>query len=64
MKAKLMALLKTKQEARSAKVAMVDKATDVAELRSLQGELEAIDAEIRSIETMIRSEERRVGKEC
>ncbi len=53
MKAKLMALLKTKQEARTAKMVTVDKATDVAELRSLQSEVEAIDAEIRSIETMI-----------
>lgn len=53
MKAKLMALLKTKQEARTAKMVKIDTATDVAELRNLQSEIEAIDAEIRSIETMI-----------
>jgi HK97 family phage major capsid protein len=53
MKKKLLALLAKKQEARSAKVAMVDKSNDVAELRTLQGEVEAIDAEIRSIEAMI-----------
>jgi len=53
MKAKLMALLKTKQEARSTKMGMVDKSNDVAELRTLQSEVEAIDEEIRSIEAMI-----------
>lgn len=53
MKAKLMAMLKAKQEARTAKMAAVDKSTDVTELRGLQGELEALDTEIRSIEGMI-----------
>lgn len=53
MKAKLMAMLGKKQEARAAKMTMVDKSTDVKELRGLQGEVEAIDLEIRSIEGMI-----------
>lgn len=48
-----MALLKIKQDTRSAKMAEVDKATEVAELRGFQSELETIDAEIRSIEEMI-----------
>ena len=51
---KLRALLKTKQEARAAKMKEVDKATEVAELRGFQTELEAIDAEIRSLEDMIK----------
>ena len=50
---KLKALLKSKQEARTAKLKEVDKATDVAELRGYQTELEAIDEEIRSIQSMI-----------
>lgn len=53
MKAKLMAMLKKKQEARAAKMTMVDESTDVKELRGLQGEVEAIDLEIRSMEGMI-----------
>ena len=46
--------MKTKQEARAAKMKEVDKATEVAELRGFQTELEAIDAEIRSLEDMIK----------
>ena len=42
MKAKLMAMLTTKKEARTAKMAAVDKSTDVTELRGLQAELEAL----------------------
>jgi HK97 family phage major capsid protein len=53
MKKKLLALLAKKQELRASKVAMGDKSTDVAELRSLQGEVEAIDEEIRSLEALI-----------
>lgn len=50
---KLKALLKTKQEARAAKMKEVEKATEVAELRGYQTELEAIDEEIRSLQAMI-----------
>lgn len=50
---KLKAMLKAKQEARAIKMKEVDKATEVAELRSLQTEVEGIDEEIREIETMI-----------
>ena len=53
MKDKLKKFLKAKQEARTAKMAEVDKATEVAELRSLQGELVSLDDEIRSIQGMI-----------
>lgn len=53
MKNKLMALLAKKQEARTAKMAEVDKSTDVAELRGLQTELQAIDAEIRDLQALI-----------
>jgi HK97 family phage major capsid protein len=53
MKNKLLALLAKKQELRTAKMAAVDKASDVAELRTLQTEVQAIDDEIRSIEAMI-----------
>lgn len=53
MKKKLLALLKTKQEARAAKMQQVDAASEVAELRGYQTELEAIDEEIRSIQAMI-----------
>ena len=53
MKKKLMALLKAKQEARTAKMAEVDKSDKVEEVRALGVELEAINAEIRSIEGMI-----------
>lgn len=54
MKNKLMALLNKKKEARTAKMAEVDKSTDVTELRGLQGELDLIDTEIRSLEDMIK----------
>ncbi len=50
---KLKALLKTKQEARAAKMTEVDKATEVQALRALQTEIEAIDEEIRSLQAMI-----------
>lgn len=53
MKEKLLKLLKTKQEARAAKMKDVDKATEVAELRGYQTELESIDEEIRSLQAMI-----------
>lgn len=53
MKDKLKKFLKAKQEARTAKITEVDKATEVAELRNLQGELAALDEEIRSIQGMI-----------
>ena len=53
MKKKLLALLAKKQEARTAKMTEVDKATEVTELRGLQGELEAIDVELRDIQAMI-----------
>lgn len=53
MKAKLMALLKAKQEARTAKMAQVDKSEKVEEVRSLGVELDALNAEIRSLEEMI-----------
>ncbi|HZK27804.1 MAG TPA: phage major capsid protein, partial [Thermoclostridium sp.] len=53
MKKKLLALLKKKQELRTAKMAEVDGATEVAELRSLQGEITAIDEEIRSVQAMV-----------
>ena len=53
MKKKLMTLLAMKQEARTAKMAEVDKSEKVEEVRALGVELEAINAEIRSIEGMI-----------
>lgn len=53
MKKKLLDLLKAKQEARTAKMKEVDKATEVAELRTLQTELAAIDEEIRSLQAMV-----------
>ena len=53
MKDKLLKLLKAKQEARAAKMKLVDEATDVEELRELQKEVEALDAEIRDVQDMI-----------
>ncbi len=53
MKKRLLALLKAKQEARTAKMTEVDKATEVEALRALQTEIEAMDTEIRSLEGMI-----------
>lgn len=53
MKEKLLKLLKAKQEARATKMKEVDKATEVAELRSLQKDVDTIDEEIRSIQAMI-----------
>ncbi len=53
MKDKLMKLLKAKQEARAAKMKLVDDAKEVEELRGLQKEVEALDAEIRDIQAMI-----------
>lgn len=53
MKDKLLKLIKAKQEARAAKMKLVDAATDVEELRNLQKEVEGIDAEIRDIQAMV-----------
>lgn len=53
MKEKLMKLLKAKQEARVAKMKLVDAAGDVEELRKLQKEVDGIDAELRDIQAMI-----------
>ena len=53
MKDKLLKLLKAKQEARAAKMKLVDEATDVKELRGLQKEVETLDAEIRDVQGMI-----------
>lgn len=53
MKKKLLALLNSKKEARTAKMAEVDKAEKVEEVRALGAELEAINTEIRSLEEMI-----------
>lgn len=48
-----MKLLKAKQEARVAKMKLVDAAGDVEELRKLQKEVDGIDAELRDIQAMI-----------
>lgn len=53
MKDKLLKLLKAKQEARTAKVKLVDASSDVNELRNLQKEIDGINEEIRSIQAMI-----------
>lgn len=53
MKDKLMKLLQAKQEARSAKMKLVDSSNDVEELRKLQKEIDGINEEIRSLQTMI-----------
>lgn len=53
MKEKLLKLLKAKQEARAAKMKLVDDTKEVDELRKLQKEVEGIDAEIRDIQAMI-----------
>ena len=53
MKDKLLKLLKAKQEARAAKMKLVDEAKDVEELRELQKEVETLDAEIRDVQGMI-----------
>ena len=52
MKDKLMKLLQAKQEARTAKMGLVDKSDNVEELRCLQKEIDGINAEIRDIEGM------------
>lgn len=53
MKEKLLKMLNAKQEARAARMKLVDDAKEVEELRKLQKEVEDIDAEIREIQTMI-----------
>lgn len=53
MKEKLLKLLKAKQEARKAKMKLVDESNDVEELRKLQKEIETLNAEIRDIQGMI-----------
>lgn len=53
MKEKLLKLLKAKQEARTAKMKLVDDSNDVAELRNLQKEVETLNTEIRDIQGMI-----------
>lgn len=53
MKEKLLKLLQTKQEARSAKMKLVDASNDVAELRNLQKEIDDLNTEIRDIQGMI-----------
>jgi len=53
MKKKLLALLNSKKEARTAKMVEVDKADKVEEVRALGTDLEAINVEIRSLEDMI-----------
>lgn len=53
MKKRLMALLQNKQEERTAKLAIVEKSTDVEELRGLQKDIEGINEEIRNLEGMI-----------
>lgn len=53
MKKKLMELLAKKKEARTAKMALVDKSEKVEEVRSLGLELDEINTEIRSLEDMI-----------
>lgn len=53
MKDKLKKLLQAKQEARTAKMDLVDKSDNVEELRGLQKEIDGINAEIRDIEGMV-----------
>ncbi len=53
MKEKLLRLLQAKQEARTAKMKLVDGATDIEELRKLQKEVESIDAELRDIKHLL-----------
>lgn len=53
MKAKLLALLAKKKEARDAKVNKSGTIENVEELRSIMAEVEALNAEIRSLEDMI-----------
>lgn len=53
MKDKLMKLLQSKQEARSAKMKLVDTSNDVEELRNLQKEIDGLNAEIRDIQGMV-----------
>jgi len=53
MKKKLMALLKTKQEARAAKTEQVEKSEKVEEVRTLGAEIESLNSEIRDLEGMI-----------
>lgn len=53
MKDKLMKLLQAKQEARTAKMKLVDSSNDVEELRKLQKEIDSLNSEIRDIQGMI-----------
>jgi len=53
MKAKLMALLAKKKEARDAKVNKSGTIENVEELRGIMAEVDELNAEIRSIEDMI-----------
>lgn len=53
MRDKLMKLLEKKQEARKAKMKLVDESNDVEELRKLQKEIGTLNAEIRDIQGMI-----------
>lgn len=53
MKKKINGMLVARKEERKAKLELVDKATEVQELRKLQTELELIDTEIRSFESML-----------
>ena len=63
MKEKLLKLLKAKQEARAAKMKLVDAAGEVEELRKLQKEVETIDTELRDIQAMIDELPKEEGEE-
>lgn len=53
MKEKLLKLLKAKQDARTAKIKLVDESNDVEELRNLHKEINNLNEEIRNIQSMI-----------
>lgn len=53
MKKKLLAMLKTKEDARAALVAKSEKSEDIAELRSIHAQLESINAEIAELRSLI-----------
>lgn len=53
MKDKLLKLLQKKQEARTAKMKLVDASDNVEELRNLQKEIDGINEEIRNLQAMI-----------
>lgn len=53
MKDKLLKLLQSKQEARKAKVVLVDKCENVEELRQLQKDIDSLNEEIRSLQEML-----------